>query len=63
MSLSRLSRTEISMSFDYFRKNESGDRELLAQGSQSVIWMSPSRHIAVLPPYLYEAVKGFVVES
>jgi len=59
MSLLKLNRTSITMGFEYYREEEGGEAVLLARGQQSTIWASPGQKIAMLPDYLYEAVKPF----
>ena len=58
MDLDKINRTSISMNFNYYREK---DDELihLATGKQSTIWASPQQKIAMLPDYLYDAVKEF----
>lgn len=58
MSLEKLTRTSITMLFEYFRE-ESNDRVLLATGRQIAIWASPGQKVAMLPAYLYEALRQF----
>ncbi len=58
MYLEKLSRTTITMGFDYFRERGTG-RTLLARGRQMAIWSSPGEKITMLPEYLYNAIKAF----
>lgn len=58
MYLSRLTRTSITMLFEYFRIEELAE-VLLAKGKQTTFWASPEQKIAMLPDYLYDAVKQF----
>lgn len=59
MHLKKLSRTAITMHFDYFKEHEEGTPLLLAQGMQSVLWVNPQHRIIVFPEYLYEAVQSY----
>jgi enediyne biosynthesis thioesterase len=65
MGLDQLMRTGMSMTFDYFRVSEpdGADLTLLAQGKQTALWTSPDHRVALLPDYLYEAVRGFAQTS
>ena len=56
MGLQRLTRTGMSMTFDYYREEPDGALTLLAQGSQEAIWLSPEHRVALLPKYLYDAI-------
>ena len=58
MSLEKINRTSIAMSFDYYRDGD-GDLTLLAQGKQSTIWASPGQKVSMLPDYLYNTVREF----
>jgi enediyne biosynthesis thioesterase len=71
MGLERLTRTGMSMSFDYYRDDGSEEAEssrshardrltLLAQGRQAALWVSPEHRVALLPDYLYRAIQQFV---
>ena len=60
MGLDKLTRTGIAMEFDYYREEDGGGLTLLAQGRQTTIWISPEHRVAMLPPYLFEAIKKFV---
>jgi len=74
MGLERLSRTGMSMSFDYYREEVPAGSEdlradavtsssrltLLAQGRQAALWVSPEHRVALLPQYLYRAIQDFV---
>lgn len=60
MYLGKLNHTSVTMLFEYYR--EKGDQvELLAKGKQTAIWASPEQKIAMLPDYLYDAIKQFAV--
>jgi enediyne core biosynthesis thioesterase len=61
MFLDGLSPVGIGMRFDYYRQEADG-RVLLAQGSQSVAWVSPDHHITLMPDYLYQAVRVFAAD-
>lgn len=58
MKLGRLSRTLITMEFEYFRE-EDNKRTLVAKGKQSAFWASPDSGISVLPSYLYDTIVQF----
>ena len=58
MHLKKLTRTGITMHFDYFR-DDGDEPTLLAQGVQSVLWVNPQHRISMLPAYLYEAVQSY----
>jgi enediyne core biosynthesis thioesterase len=71
MGLERLTRTGMSMVFDYYRENsvdenkpmrgDTREREtLLAQGRQAALWVSPEHRVAMMPEYLYRAIHLFV---
>lgn len=68
MGLERLTRTGMSMSFEYYRDESSEDAEpsareqltLLARGRQAALWVSPEHRVALLPDYLYRAIHQFV---
>lgn len=60
MGLDKLSRTGISMGFDYYREDDGGGLTLLAQGRQTTLWISPEHRVSMLPSHLYDAVKKFV---
>jgi enediyne core biosynthesis thioesterase len=61
MGLERLSRTGMSMTFDYYREAPNGELTLLAQGRQAALWVNPEHRVALLPPYLYKAIQEFVI--
>jgi enediyne core biosynthesis thioesterase len=63
MGLERLTRTGMSMTFDYYRAEEDGSLTQLAQGRQEAIWVSPEHRVALLPKYLYEAIAQFVASN
>lgn len=58
LSLGRLSRTVVTMNFDYY-KTVNKENILLARGQQSAIWANPDHSIGMLPTYLYDAVSMF----
>ncbi len=58
MYLMKLNRTSITMTFEYYRQ-EPNHAVLLARGKQTTFWSSPGQKIAMLPEYLYDAVKVF----
>lgn len=58
MSLEKLNRTSITMLFEYYRE-EPHELMLLATGRQTAIWASPHQKVAMLPAYLYDALKQF----
>lgn len=58
MFLDDLTPLSVTMRFDYYRREQAG-RVLLAQGSQSTMWVNPEHRLAVMPDYLYRAVKDF----
>jgi enediyne core biosynthesis thioesterase len=59
MGLERLTRTGMSMTFDYYRQETDGSLTRLAQGRQEAIWVSPEHRVALLPPYLYDAIAQY----
>ncbi|VAW99285.1 hypothetical protein MNBD_GAMMA21-2721 [hydrothermal vent metagenome] len=59
MSLEKLTRTGMSMLFDYYREEEDGQRVLLAQGQQSAIWVNPEHKVSMLPKYLYDGINDY----
>lgn len=58
MSLEKLMHTSITLSFEYYRE-EPNELVLLATGRQIAIWTSPGQKIAMLPWYLYDALRQF----
>lgn len=58
MSLQRLSRTSVTMVFEYYR-DEGDHRVLLALGKQTAIWANPGESISMLPDYLYNTIRDF----
>jgi enediyne biosynthesis thioesterase len=60
MGLDKLTRTGVAMEFDYYREEEDGGLTQLAQGRQTTIWISPEHRVAMLPSYLYDAIRKFV---
>lgn len=63
MGLERLTRTGMSMTFDYCREEEDGSLTLLAQGRQEAIWVSPEHRVALLPRYLYDAIAQYAASE
>jgi enediyne core biosynthesis thioesterase len=61
MGLERLTRTGMSMIFDYYRQETAGSLTRLAQGRQEAIWVSPEHRVALLPAYLYEAIAQYAM--
>lgn len=58
MSLDKLSRTAVTMAFDYYRA-QNDELTLLANGKQTAMWITPEHRLAMLPDYLYSAIQGF----
>jgi len=58
MSLDKLTRTGMSMLFDYYREEED-QRVLLAQGRQTALWVNPEHKVSMMPKYLYEAIENY----
>jgi enediyne biosynthesis thioesterase len=58
MSLDRLSRTAVTMAFDYYRVQDD-EPVLLAQGKQTAMWITPEHRLGMLPNYLYNAISEF----
>ncbi|OEZ54724.1 MULTISPECIES: thioesterase family protein [unclassified Duganella] len=58
ISLDKLSRTAVTMAFDYYREQD-GELILLAQGKQTAMWITPEHRLALLPNYLYDAIEAF----
>lgn len=58
MSLQKLTRTSITMVFEYYRE-EGHNLTLLARGHQAAIWASPGQKISMLPDYLYDTIRDF----
>jgi enediyne core biosynthesis thioesterase len=58
ISLDKLSRTAVTMAFDYFRVQDE-ELILLAQGKQTAMWITPEHKLALLPAYLYDAIEAF----
>jgi hypothetical protein len=63
MALERLTRTGMSMTFDYYRQEPDGSLTRLAQGRQEAIWVSPEHRVALLPDYLYEAIAQYAAST
>jgi enediyne biosynthesis thioesterase len=59
MQLDRLTRTGMSMLFEYWREVDGAPETLLARGRQSALWVSPQHRVALLPDYLYNAIRQF----
>jgi hypothetical protein len=58
MFLDQLTPLGVRMRFDYYRIEESGP-VLLAEGSQSTMWVNPQHRPSMMPEYLYQAIKRF----
>lgn len=63
MGLERLTRTGMSMTFDYYRQELDGSLTRLAQGRQEAIWVSPEHRVALLPTYLYDAIAQYATSE
>jgi enediyne biosynthesis thioesterase len=63
MSLEQLTRIAITMRFEYFRVDADPMRTLIAEGRQTAMWVSPQHNVAMIPPYLYEAIRQFAHEE
>ncbi len=58
MFLDDLTPLSVTMRFDYYRRESTG-RVLLAQGSQSTMWVNPEHRLSVMPDYLYRAIQDY----
>jgi enediyne biosynthesis thioesterase len=63
MKLERLTRTAISMQFDFFRIETGPIRTLVAEGRQTTMWVNPQHNVAMLPEYLRAAVLRFAGDA
>jgi enediyne biosynthesis thioesterase len=63
MALERLTRTAVSMRFDYFRVQSEPMRTLVAEGRQTAMWVNPQHSIAMFPEYLHAAILQFAGNS
>jgi enediyne biosynthesis thioesterase len=59
MFLEDLTRVGVTMRFDYYRVGPGAEREMLAQGSQTAMWVSPQHHVVMMPDYLYDAIQAY----
>jgi enediyne biosynthesis thioesterase len=58
MFLDQLTPLGVRMRFEYYRVEETGP-VLLAEGSQSTMWVNPQHRPSMMPEYLYQAIKRF----